>query len=56
MLICNKQGERERRNLNKSAKVAFDLSNDPGKVESNFFCGNVLSPHRNVLSFYTENA
>ena len=29
------------------------LSNDPGKVESNFFCyaATVLSPHRNVLIF-----
>ena len=35
------------------------LSNDPGKVESNFFCYAVMyvsSPHRNVLIFYTENA
>jgi len=29
------------------------LSNDPGKVDSNFFCyeATVLSPHRNVLIF-----
>ena len=29
------------------------LSNEPGKVESNFFCyaATVLSPHRNVLIF-----
>ena len=29
------------------------LSNDPGKVDSNFFCfaAMVLSPHRNVLIF-----
>ena len=29
------------------------LSDDPGKVDSNFFCyaGTVLSPHRNVLIF-----
>ena len=29
------------------------LSNDPGKVESNFFCfaGMVFSPRRNVLIF-----
>ena len=29
------------------------LSNDPGKVDSNFFCyaAAVLSPHRNVLIF-----
>ena len=29
------------------------LSNDPDKVESNFFCyaATVLSPHRNVLIF-----
>ena len=31
----------------------FLLSNDPGKVDSNFFCyaATVLSPHRNVLIF-----
>ena len=31
----------------------FELSNDPGKVDSNFFCyvATVLSPHRNVLIF-----
>ena len=29
------------------------LSNDPGKVDGNFFCyaATVLSPHRNVLIF-----
>ena len=29
------------------------LSNDPGKVDSNFFChaATVLTPHRNVLIF-----
>ena len=29
------------------------LSNDPGKVDSNFFCyaATVLSPNRNVLIF-----
>ena len=29
------------------------LSNDPGKVDSSFFCyaATVLSPHRNVLIF-----
>ena len=29
------------------------LSNDPGMVDSNFFCyaATVLSPHRNVLIF-----
>ena len=29
------------------------LSNDPGNVDSNFFCyaATVLSPHRNVLIF-----
>ena len=29
------------------------LSNDPGKVDSDFFCyaATVLSPHRNVLIF-----
>ena len=29
------------------------LSNDPGKVDSNFFCyaAMVLTPHRNVLIF-----
>ena len=29
------------------------LSNDPGKVDSNFFCfaATVLSPHRNVFVF-----
>ena len=34
------------------------LSNDPGKVDSNFlsYAATVLSPHRNVLIFYTENA
>ena len=33
--------------------TAFYLSNDPGKVNSNFFCyaATVLSPHRNVLIF-----
>ena len=31
----------------------FQLSNDPGKVDSNFFfyAATVLSPHRNVLIF-----
>ena len=31
----------------------FQLSSDPGKVDSNFFCyeATVLSPHRNVLIF-----
>ena len=30
-----------------------NLSDDPGKVDSNFFCyaATVLSPHRNVLIF-----
>ena len=34
-------------------KHFFALSNDPGKVDSNFFCyaATVLSPHRNVLIF-----
>ena len=34
-------------------KQADLLSNDPGKVDSNFFCyaKTVLSPHRNVLIF-----
>ena len=34
------------------------LSNDPAKVDSNFlsYAATVLSPHRNVLIFYTENA
>jgi len=33
--------------------VSRKLSNDPGKVDSNFFCyaATVLSPHRNVLIF-----
>ena len=33
--------------------MAINLSNDPGKVYSNFFCyaATVLSPHRNVLIF-----
>ena len=33
--------------------VGSVLSNDPDKVESNFFCyaATVLSPHRNVLIF-----
>ena len=31
----------------------LSLSNDPGEVESSFFCyaATVLSPHRNVLIF-----
>ena len=34
-------------------EIDFDLSNDLGKVDSNFFCyaATVLSPHRNVLIF-----
>ena len=34
-------------------EIEFDLSNDLGKVDSNFFCyaATVLSPHRNVLIF-----
>ena len=42
---------------NKVVTVPFSqsgsLSNDPGKVDSNFFCyaATVLSPHRNVLIF-----
>ena len=33
--------------------ILIMLSNDPGKVDSNFFCyaATVLSPHRNVLIF-----
>ena len=33
--------------------LAYTLSNDPGKDDSNFFCyaATVLSPHRNVLIF-----
>ena len=33
--------------------LSIKLSNDPGKVDSNFFCyaATVLSPHRNVLIF-----
>ena len=33
--------------------ILKSLSNDPGKVDSNFFCyaATVLSPHRNVLIF-----
>ena len=33
--------------------TTFSLSNDPGKVDSNFFCyaATVLSPHRNALIF-----
>ena len=33
--------------------MMMQLRNDPGKVESNFFCYavTVLSPHRNVLIF-----
>ena len=38
--------------LTESLKI-IHLSNDPGKVDSNFFCyaATVLSPHRNVLIF-----
>ena len=33
--------------------ILIMLSNDPGEVDSNFFCyaATVLSPHRNVLIF-----
>ena len=33
--------------------IVLYLSNDPGKVDNNFFCyaATVLSPHRNVLIF-----
>ena len=33
--------------------VAITLSNDAGKVDSNFFCyaATLLSPHRNALIF-----
>ena len=36
-----------------SFKIIPSLSNDPGKVDSNFFChaATVLSPHKNVLIF-----
>ena len=36
-----------------SSSIVAVLSNDPGKVDSNFFCyvATVLSPHRNVLIF-----
>ena len=36
-----------------AVNISFVLSNDPGKVDSNFFChaAMVLSPHRNVLIF-----
>ena len=39
-------------------RINLLLSNDPGKVDGNFFCyaATVLSPHRNVLIFYTEKA
>ena len=38
---------------NQIKSFQFLLSNDPGKVDSNFFCyaATVLSPHRNVLIF-----
>ena len=34
-------------------KGPYTLSNDPGEVDSSFFCyaATVLSPHRNVLIF-----
>ena len=37
--------------------ITIQLSNDPSKVDSNFFCyaATVLSPHWKVLIF-TENA
>ena len=37
----------------KLMKCGKTLSNDPGQVDSNFFCyaATVLSPHRNVLIF-----
>ena len=37
---------------NSGARIE-SLSNDPGEVDSSFFCyaGTVLSPHRNVLIF-----
>ena len=36
-----------------SVSLVIILSNDPGKVDSNFFCyaATVLSPHRSVLIF-----
>ena len=42
---------------NLEEKVSI-LSNDTGKVDSNFFCyaATVLSSHRNCSHFYTENA
>ena len=39
--------------LNSRSHSNIFLSNDPGEVESSFFCyaATVLSPHRNVLIF-----
>ena len=39
--------------LKQSFPCSKVLSNDPGKVDRNFFCyaATVLSPHRNVLIF-----
>ena len=51
--------KRRMRNNNLEIRIAGSscrpqlLSNDPGKVDSNFFCyaATVLSPNRNVLIF-----
>ena len=40
-------------NMYTAPMAVLALSNDPGKVDSNFFCyaATVLSPNRNVLIF-----